>query len=198
MNTQRLKRFIQDFTRLADAHHGNEVAMLANGELRLAGLGVRSVWGIVFDDIAAMHLHPKDVGAAILSLDEPRPPASWRWGGPDWRVAPGPAGRQRVVGVSLRAADPRALATRWSAVLGLPAPLARGGAWRLVLDEGFIEVEAAPPGQADGVAGFTLAVSDVEAVLARARAAGLPVVGSQVGLLGARLDLQPLPVMPVA
>ena len=32
---QRLKQFVQDMTRLADAHHGNEAAMLANGRLLL-------------------------------------------------------------------------------------------------------------------------------------------------------------------
>ena len=44
MNTQRLKTFIQDFTRLADAHHGNEAAMLANGQLLLAALIAQDDW----------------------------------------------------------------------------------------------------------------------------------------------------------
>ena len=44
MTTERLKTFIQDFTRLADAHHGNEPAMLANGELLLAGLVAHDDW----------------------------------------------------------------------------------------------------------------------------------------------------------
>ena len=53
---------------------------------RLAALGVRSVWSGRHEDISAMHLHPKDVGAAIVSVDQPKPAAAWRWGGPDWRV----------------------------------------------------------------------------------------------------------------
>ena len=44
MNTQRLKTFIQDFTRLADAHHGNEAAMLANGKLLVAALVAQDDW----------------------------------------------------------------------------------------------------------------------------------------------------------
>jgi predicted metal-dependent enzyme (double-stranded beta helix superfamily) len=44
LTTERLKKFIQDFTRLADAHHGNEPAMLANGELLLAGLVAHDDW----------------------------------------------------------------------------------------------------------------------------------------------------------
>ena len=27
---------------------------------------------------------PRDVGGAIVSLDRPLPPASWRWAGPGW------------------------------------------------------------------------------------------------------------------
>jgi predicted metal-dependent enzyme (double-stranded beta helix superfamily) len=44
VNTQRLKNFIQDFTRLADAHHGNEAAMLANGTLLVAALVAQDDW----------------------------------------------------------------------------------------------------------------------------------------------------------
>ncbi|MCC6717552.1 MAG: cysteine dioxygenase [Acetobacteraceae bacterium] len=40
----RLKQVVQDFTRLADAHHGNEAAMLANGRLLLAGLVAQDDW----------------------------------------------------------------------------------------------------------------------------------------------------------
>ncbi len=44
MSVQRLKQFVQDMTRLADAHHGNEAAMLANGRLLLAGLVAQDDW----------------------------------------------------------------------------------------------------------------------------------------------------------
>ena len=44
MSVQRLKQFVQDMTRLADAHHGNEAAMLANGKLLLAGLVAQDDW----------------------------------------------------------------------------------------------------------------------------------------------------------
>ncbi|MEX2255945.1 MAG: hypothetical protein WEC34_10960 [Acidimicrobiia bacterium] len=75
---------------------------------RAEKLGIRSVWSIDLDDIRATHLHPKDVGA-ILSVDQPADPASWRWGGPDW-AGRAVAGRLRAVEI---AADPE----RWSALL---------------------------------------------------------------------------------
>lgn len=40
----RLKRFVQDMTRLANAHHGNEAAMLAGGKLLLSGLVAVDDW----------------------------------------------------------------------------------------------------------------------------------------------------------
>src|SRR5215208_1610160 len=59
-----------------------QVEDLAGARDRAAALGVREVWAGEFDDISAVHLHPGDIGAAIVSLDRPVPPESWRWGGP--------------------------------------------------------------------------------------------------------------------
>jgi hypothetical protein len=48
---------------------------------RIRALDVRTVWEKELPDIRAMHLHPKDIGGAIVSIDQPVPAASWRWGG---------------------------------------------------------------------------------------------------------------------
>ena len=50
---------------------------------RVAELGVRVVWSLDLPDIRGTHLHPRDVGGAILSLDAAEPPDSWRWAGPE-------------------------------------------------------------------------------------------------------------------
>ena len=156
---------------------------------RFAALGVRTVWQAEHADIRAMHLHPKDLGGAIVSIDQPQPPAAWRWGGPDWRVAPGASGAQRVVGVTLEAADPPAMAGRWAEVLGLAPPIRTGAAWRLALDEGTIDfVEAGARGE--GIAGFSLAVADPGKVLDAARAQGLTVEDGAVAAFGARIELR--------
>lgn len=44
---------------------------------QLAEIGVRITWEHALEDIATIHLHPKDVGGAILSLDVAEPPSSW-------------------------------------------------------------------------------------------------------------------------
>ena len=164
---------------------------LAREQLRFAALGVRSIWSGEHPDIAAMHLHPKDVGAAIVSVDEPRPAASWRWGGPGWTVQAGRAGRQRVRGITLQSPDPEGLAKRWAEVFGRPAPVANAGIWRVALTDGFADFRTTTLTLGgDGVAGFTLAVAEPGAVLERARLAGLKVNGSQVELLGADLTIE--------
>ncbi len=158
---------------------------------RLDALRVRRVWARDLPDIRAMHLHPKDIGGAIVSIDQPLPAASWRWGGPGWRVQPGRAGEQRIVGVTLAAEDPAAMARRWALLLGRPAPMAHGAVQRLVLDGGWVDFEPAT-GRGEGITGFALAVADRDLVCTRARAAGLPLHGKGFDLMGAAIELRAL------
>jgi hypothetical protein len=158
---------------------------------RFERLGVRRVWAKDLDDIRATHLHPKDIGGAIVSIDQPVPAASWRWGGPEWRLQPGRAGQQRVVGVTVGADDPAGMSSRWSQVLGLGAPAAHGATRRLVLDGGWVDFEPADS-RGEGITGYTLAVADRDTVLARARERGLDVACHAFTLFGTRVELQQL------
>jgi hypothetical protein len=99
---------------------------------RVAALGIRVVWRADHDDIAGTHLHPADVGGAIVSLDWAAPSESWPWAGPQWTgraPAPLPAGGLR--GITVAAVDPVADSGRWASVLGVPVV---GGT--IALDEG--------------------------------------------------------------
>jgi len=159
--------------------------------LHLDRLGVRRVWAKDLDDIRAMHLHPKDIGGAIVSIDQPLPAASWRWGGPDWRVQPGRAGAQRVMGLCIQALDPKAMAQRWAHVLALPEAVGEGSGWRLPLHEGWVDFMPADT-FAEGIVGYTLAVADLPSLLDKADRMGVPRQGHSLTLLGTRIDLQAL------
>lgn len=162
---------------------------LAQARARFAEHGVRTVFAVELPDIAAVHLHPKDLGGAIVSVDQPRPPQSWRWGGPDWRRQAGARGEQRVVGVTIDALDPHAMATRWSRVLGLEAPVGSGTGWCLAVDGG--RIDFVPSGErGEGIAGYTLAVADLAAVLRAADSLGLAVERNAVNVFGTRIDLR--------
>lgn len=112
------------------ALHGDSAYMLmfqvddlARDRARLDQLGVRVIWKADYPDIRASQLHPKDIGAAILSLDQPSPPESWRWAGPDWKSAVSSHAPREICEVTIGAVDPSAMARRWAEVLGTAAPV---------------------------------------------------------------------------
>jgi hypothetical protein len=133
-----------------------QVDDLEGARERAAALGVRTVWDLELPDIADVHLHPRDMGAAIVALDRCDPPEGWRWGGPAWEGrAPADVAAGAVTGATLRAADPDAMAARWGEVLGLAVEdgpriaLDVGGELRFVPGEDGIEAfHAAVPGRA--------------------------------------------------
>jgi hypothetical protein len=91
-----------------------QVDDLAAARERVRGEGVREVFEVSLDDIAEVHLHPADVRGAIVSLSEPKPPGSWRWGGPDWESRSAPL---RVTGATITVARPDGVAAVWQTIL---------------------------------------------------------------------------------
>jgi hypothetical protein len=135
-----------------------QVPDLAVARGRLAGLGVRVVWTADLPDMAATHLHPRDVPGAIVSLDWAAPPESWRWAGPSWTGrAPGhaPGG---VTGLTIEVTEPSAAARRWADVLGISA--ASGGRTAVVElpDAGQrLRFVSARAGHGEGITAVTIA-----------------------------------------
>jgi hypothetical protein len=88
----------------------------------LAANDVRVVWAGDLPDIRGRHLHPRDVGGTLVSIDQPVPNGSWRWGGPDWQARSrellADAAVSRIDSVVVSASDPEAMRARWTA-LGL-------------------------------------------------------------------------------
>lgn len=155
---------------------------------RLDRLGVRIIWSADHDDIRAMHLHPKDIGGAIVSLDQPKPPDAWRWAGPHWRDHAPTKGARRVLNAEIEAADPASMARRWSQVLGLEDAVEVGDAWEVALHDGFMRFRGDGT-HGEGLAAFTLAVTSPQTLLDEARARNLPTAGNTITLGGARLAL---------
>jgi hypothetical protein len=97
-----------------------QVPDLAAARARAAERGVRQVFTVTLDDIDEVHLHPADMHGAIVSLSQPSPPASWRWGGPDWPARA--AGAASVAGAVVGVRDPDAVASLWTSILGDTPP----------------------------------------------------------------------------
>lgn len=124
---------------------------------RAAELDVRVVWSIDLDDIRGTHLHPRDLGGALLSLDSATPPSAWRWAGPHWEDHRRTGRSRAVVGAEMQCAERDAVAERWAALLGRPAHTAQGSR-QINLDEGVLRFVSGPPG-ADGVTAIDIAAA---------------------------------------
>ncbi len=154
---------------------------LAAVRTRADGAGIRRVWNIDLPDIAASHLHPADIGAAIVSVDEARPASSWRWGGPDWtgRSTPG-----RLMGAVITSPAPERLAARWGEALGAEA---RGTVVELA--DAALEFRQGTEERLDT---FLVAVADLRLTALRAVASGLAVIDDTVRIGGAGIVLSSL------
>ena len=154
---------------------------------RAAGLGVRVAWKIDLDDIRGTHLHPRDLGGALLSLDTAVPPQSWRWAGPEWQHQARSRIARAIVGVEMQCAEPAAVARRWADLLGRSLRNGPSGRHAIALDEGELRFAPGPAG-ADGVTLLDVAVTDAAGARRAARARGL-VAGDDVVICGTRLRL---------
>lgn len=164
---------------------------LAAGRRRIDALGVRVVFEATLEDIATLHLHPRDVGGAILSLDEARPPGSWRWAGPHWRACRRTDVVTGLAGARLAVEDPEGVARRWAAVLDRPVRPAGedpdGPAFAVALDDAVLRFAPAGGGP-EGVVAVALREAAPGALRRRAEEAGLwrPAGFAEVG--GVRLE----------
>ena len=140
------------------------------------------------DGAAFTHIHPKDIGGAILSLDRMVPKERWEWGGPHWQSHVRTDTSVKVAGAELQAKDPAQMAARWAQVLGRAANL-DAGVWRIRLDEGEIRFILEHDGRGEGLGAFDVLVRDIDAVQANAAARGLLAPDGAVVLAGTRVRL---------
>jgi len=90
-----------------------EVDDLDRREAALEEAGIRIVWRGDLPDIRGRHLHPADVGGAIVSIDQPVPNGAWRWAGPTWQAHQDVGVVTAIAGVTVAANDPAAMRARW-------------------------------------------------------------------------------------
>ena len=145
-----------------DAHR----AHIAENDIRIA-------FEAAGPGIAGIHLHPADVGGAIVSIDQADPAESWGWAGPDWAYHRNSSVVSDMVGAELQADDPDTMAARWSVALNRPV-----GAGRTIeLDDATLRFVATIDERGDGLRAIDAVAVD------RARA------GEALEIGGARFNL---------
>ena len=66
----------------------------------------------------SLHLHPKQVGGAILSIDNMYPTSSWLWAGTEWEKDINRALVSHICGVNICSTNPDMLLSNWEKALG--------------------------------------------------------------------------------
>ena len=161
---------------------------LTRDRRRLDTMGVRIVWEIEEEGIKAIHLHPRDVGGAMVALEWMDPPESWKWAGPDWRSYVTTRRVKRIAGIALQSKKPEELAARWSEVLGVPHTRIMGE-YRIQLDKTHVSFVRSPDSQSEGLLRVDLEAADRKSILRTARKAALETSDEEVQLCGTRFRL---------
>lgn len=173
-----------------------QVPSLGDARAKIEAAGARIVWeshgeGENGERTEGLHVHPRDCGGAILSIDESAPADAWVWAGPQWRQHDS-SFLSQISGVEIQAADPKGMAKRWSELLGPEAVPGRApdgrDAWLLDLDEtasgsrggepkrGLIRFVEDRGGRGDGVSAFDVEVENLGALEAAVKRLGASLV----------------------
>jgi len=118
---------------------------------RFQETGTRVVFEAAAEGVTGLHLHPSDVGGAILSVDQTDDWDAWPWAGPGWRDHIRTGVVQRISAVEVQAESPLAMAERWSEVLGR-----QNAGMSIALDDAEIRFVEATDGRGEGVSGLEL------------------------------------------
>ena len=153
---------------------------------RMEALNIRKIWGVEREEVKAFHVHPKDIGGAIVSFDQMMPASDWVWGGPNWRQQQA-RNVTEIIGCELQATDPEALAENWSRACDQRLKF-DGSCYRMKLDNGgeitFVE---STDGRGEGLSAVTFSSSFPERVKAALSALHLSLVDNEVEMCGTRL-----------
>lgn len=123
---------------------------------RVEQAGIRIAWEGNAGGWSGIHLHPADVGGAILSFDLAEPPGEWPPAGPGWRDHVRTDTVGEISAVELQSDHPDRLAARWAEALGRP-PDAHGG---ISLDSGMLRFVEATDGRPEGIGGVDVTAAD--------------------------------------
>lgn len=168
-----------------------QVEDIATARQRLADTGARVVSETNRDGgkVCYSHIHPRDIGGAIVSVDFMDPWEHWEWGGPEWRRHVKTDVSTGIVGAEMQGDDPAAMAKRWGEVLGRAVEPV-GEYWRMGLDDGGeVRFVKAADGRGEGLGRFDVAVRDPMAVHAVAKSRGRVGPDGDVILAGTRVRL---------
>ncbi|MFL2742912.1 MAG: hypothetical protein CBD82_00850 [Gammaproteobacteria bacterium TMED222] len=113
-----------------------------------------------------IHLHPKQVGAAILSIDHMNPKAAWLWAGTDWEKDINKTLVDVISGVVLQSDNPELLCSKWEKALGKKRVAENN--LSILLNESKISFVPDEDGRGEGINAFAVKTLDRNKILENA------------------------------
>jgi hypothetical protein len=134
-----------------------QTADLDAARRRIEAARARIVYTAEGRTITGLHLHPRDIGGAIVSIDQSEPAEDWEWAGPSWRDHVRTDTVRDLAAVEIQAEDPPSMAARWAEVLG--GSVGGDGA-TLAFDQGAARFVPVTDGRGEGVSGLDVVAAD--------------------------------------
>ena len=144
---------VDDFDKTKSLVHGNEIEI---------------VWDTDLPEAKAIHLHPKQMGGAIVSLDWMNPKESWKWAGPEWNkyITDDIKG---IDGVEIQANNPEEMFNRWKDILD--ASNINESEKKIYLDNTWISFTDEDD-RGSGISAFSLITDNKELLISKAKEFG--------------------------
>ena len=144
---------VDDFDKSKSLVHDNEIEI---------------VWDTDLSEAKAIHLHPKQMGGAIVSLDWMNPKESWKWAGPEWNnhITDDIKG---IDGIEIQASNPEEMFNQWKDILDVSN--INESEKKIYLDNtwiGFIDEDDRGP----GISAFSLIANNKELLMNKAKEHG--------------------------
>lgn len=150
---------------------------------RIRSAGARIVDQLDRDGAGFSHIHPRDVGGTILSVDYMVPPERWDWGGPHWQAHNGGDRGLAIVAAELQGEAPDQMARRWAEVLGGEAER-HGDIWRIGLQGGELRFAGLQDDRGEGLRAIDITGRDIVQMQGAAEHRGLIGPGGELMLSG--------------
>ena len=144
---------VDDFDKTKSLVHDNEIEI---------------VWDTDLPEAKAIHLHPKQMGGAIVSLDWMNPKESWKWAGPEWNkyITDDIKG---IDGVEIQANNPEEMFNRWKDILD--ASNINESEKKIYLDNTWISFTDEDD-RGSGISAFSLITDNKELLISKAKELG--------------------------
>ena len=166
---------VENFEKENDRIKNSKIKIIWNGDRKEENIHARTI-----------HLHPKQVGGAILSLDKMIPEDEWLWAGTNWKKHINKSIVDSISGVILKSRDPDKLCSQWELALGKKRD--SGEIFNISLDQSNISFVHDKNSIEDGIHAFIVKALNREKIIENAKLKGL-LVNEEITVGGVKIIL---------